>query len=76
MDFTECWSDTCSTVAIAARIGNIEILRSFINQKKAVDIPDNRGWKPLHEAAAISPSILCLEELLKHGILFCFKYII
>lgn len=67
MDFTECWTDTCSNVAIAARCGDIELLRLFLQQKKPVDVSDNRGWKPLHEAAALSPSILCVEELLKHG---------
>ncbi|XP_054711629.1 ankyrin repeat and SOCS box protein 3-like [Uloborus diversus] len=66
MDFTEQWSDTCSRVGHAARIGNRDSLLKLINLEKPVDVSDNRGWKPLHEAAALGPSLECLEALLKH----------
>ncbi|KAF8766407.1 Ankyrin repeat and SOCS box protein 3 like protein [Argiope bruennichi] len=67
MNFTEPWCDTCSTVGYAARLGNVDLLENLINEKKPVDVADNRGWRPLHEAAAASPTIDCLEMLLKYG---------
>ncbi|GFS40882.1 ankyrin repeat and SOCS box protein 3 [Nephila pilipes] len=67
MNFAESWSDTCSSVGYATREGNMNLLENLLKEKKPVDVADNRGWRPLHEAAAASPSIDCLEKLLKHG---------
>ncbi|KYO23584.1 hypothetical protein Y1Q_0002230 [Alligator mississippiensis] len=63
MDFTEAYSDRCSTVGLAAREGNIKILRKLIRQGYSVDVPDNRGWMPIHEAAAHNSSE-CLKLLI------------
>ncbi|MEQ2162119.1 hypothetical protein GOODEAATRI_016529 [Goodea atripinnis] len=52
MDFTECYEDTVSTVAAAARSGCRKRLRSLIQRGCSVDCRDNRGWNALHEAAA------------------------
>ncbi|XP_067119888.1 ankyrin repeat and SOCS box protein 3-like [Centruroides vittatus] len=66
MDFTEAWDDTCSYIGLAARIGNITEFRKLVEAGNPVDAPDNRGWRPLHEAAAEPKDLRCLEELLKH----------
>ncbi|NXT61055.1 ASB3 protein, partial [Chaetops frenatus] len=63
MDFTEAYSDRCSAVGLAAREGNIEILRELINRGYSVDVPDNRRWLPIHEAAAHNSSE-CLKLLI------------
>lgn len=67
MDFTESWNNTCSKIGHAARSGKVNLLNRYIKDKKPVDVADNRGWRPLHEAAAVSPTIECLDKLLKHG---------
>ncbi|NWR83020.1 ASB3 protein, partial [Furnarius figulus] len=63
MDFTEAYSDQCSAVGLAAREGNAEILRELIAQGYSIDVPDNRRWVPLHEAAARNSSE-CLRLLI------------
>ncbi|NXW62650.1 ASB3 protein, partial [Eurystomus gularis] len=63
MDFTEAYSDRCSAVGLAAREGNIEMLRKLIKQGYSIDVPDNRGWMPIHEAAAHNSSE-CLRQLI------------
>ncbi|KFP70703.1 PREDICTED: ankyrin repeat and SOCS box protein 3-like [Acanthisitta chloris] len=63
MDFTEAYSDRCSAVGLAAREGNVEILRKLINQGYSIDVPDNRRWVPIHEAAAHNSSE-CLKLLI------------
>ncbi|NXK87551.1 ASB3 protein, partial [Formicarius rufipectus] len=64
MDFTEAYSDRCSAVGLAAREGNTAILRELIQQGYSIDVPDNRRWLPLHEAAAHDSSE-CLRLLLR-----------
>ncbi|XP_064485814.1 ankyrin repeat and SOCS box protein 3-like [Ornithodoros turicata] len=66
MDFTEGWDDTCSTVGLAARSGNLTELRRLISEGRPVDVQDNRGWRPLHEAAAKGNDVGVVKELLKH----------
>ncbi|XP_014900411.1 ankyrin repeat and SOCS box protein 3 isoform X1 [Poecilia latipinna] len=63
MDFTECYEDTVSSVAAAARSGCRRRLRRLIHRGCSVDSRDNRGWNPLHEAAAAG-SKDCVEEIL------------
>ncbi|XP_035421313.1 ankyrin repeat and SOCS box protein 3 [Cygnus atratus] len=63
MDFTEAYSDRCSTVGLAAREGNVKMLRKLIKQGYSLDVPDNRGWMPIHEAAAHNSSE-CLRLLI------------
>ncbi|XP_054624477.1 ankyrin repeat and SOCS box protein 3-like isoform X2 [Dunckerocampus dactyliophorus] len=63
MDFTECYEDTVSSVAAAARVGCRRRLRRLIREGRSVDCPDNRGWTALHEAAAAG-SVGCLKEIL------------
>lgn len=67
MDFTEAWSDTCSTVGVAAKTGNLTQLQHLIGIGRPVDVHDNRGWRPLHEAAASGSSLEVLGVLLKHS---------
>ncbi|NXL84218.1 ASB3 protein, partial [Alectura lathami] len=64
MDFTEAYSDRCSAVGLAAREGNVKVLRKLIRQGYSLDVPDNRGWMPIHEAAAHNAS-KCLRLLIK-----------
>ncbi|NWH80756.1 ASB3 protein, partial [Piaya cayana] len=62
MDFTEAYSDRCSVVGLAVREGNVKMLRKLIKQGYSVDVQDNRGWMPIHEAAAHNVSE-CLRVL-------------
>lgn len=64
MDFTEAYSDRCSSVGHAARSGNVKCLQRLIKRGSSVDIPDNRGWMPIHEAAFHNSS-KCLRLLLQ-----------
>ncbi|KAM6407204.1 ankyrin repeat and SOCS box protein 3 isoform 1-T3 [Pluvialis apricaria] len=64
MDFTEAYSDRCSAVGFAAREGNVKMLRKLIKQGYSIDVPDNRGWVPIHEAAAHNSSE-CLRLLIR-----------
>ncbi|XP_006159078.1 ankyrin repeat and SOCS box protein 3 isoform X1 [Tupaia chinensis] len=63
MDFTEAYSDTCSAVGFAAREGNVKILRKLLKKGRSVDVSDNRGWMPIHEAAYHN-SVECLQMLI------------
>ncbi|XP_076402296.1 ankyrin repeat and SOCS box protein 3 isoform X8 [Peromyscus maniculatus bairdii] len=67
MDFTEAYSGTCSTVGLAARAGNVKILRKLLKKGRSVDVADNRGWMPIHEAAYHN-SVECLQMLIHTGI--------
>ncbi|KAG8123076.1 hypothetical protein E2320_018498 [Naja naja] len=51
MDFTEAYSDRCSAVGLAAREGNIKLLKKLVRKGYSVDVSDNRGWMAIHEAA-------------------------
>ncbi|XP_072713688.1 ankyrin repeat and SOCS box protein 3 isoform X1 [Ciconia boyciana] len=64
MDFTEAYSDRCSAVGLAARKGNVKMLRKLMKQGYSIDVPDNRGWVPIHEAAAHNSSE-CLRLLVR-----------
>uniref|UniRef100_A0A3B3XQT5 SOCS box domain-containing protein n=1 Tax=Poecilia mexicana TaxID=48701 RepID=A0A3B3XQT5_9TELE len=66
MDFTECYEDTVSSVAAAARSGCRRRLRRLIHRGCSVDSRDNRGWNPLHEAAAEGHQA-CVDLLLDNG---------
>ncbi|XP_023274698.1 ankyrin repeat and SOCS box protein 3-like [Seriola lalandi dorsalis] len=63
MDFTECYRDTVSSVAAAARAGCRKRVRRLIKRGCSVDCRDNRGWNALHEAAAAG-STECVLEIL------------
>ncbi|XP_069810879.1 ankyrin repeat and SOCS box protein 3 isoform X2 [Dendropsophus ebraccatus] len=63
MDFSEAYTDRCSTVGHAARRGDIKSLRKLIRGGSSVDVADNRGWMPLHEAA-FSDAARCLQLLI------------
>lgn len=63
MDFTECYGDTISSVAAAARSGCRKRVRRLIKRGFSVDCRDNRGWNALHEAAA-TRSKGCVQEIL------------
>ncbi|NWY04887.1 ASB3 protein, partial [Nothoprocta ornata] len=64
MDFTEAYSDRCSAVGLAAREGNVKMLRKLIKEGYSIDVPDNRGWMPIHEAA-VRNSGECLRLLIR-----------
>uniref|UniRef100_A0A3Q2E3Y5 Ankyrin repeat and SOCS box containing 3 n=1 Tax=Cyprinodon variegatus TaxID=28743 RepID=A0A3Q2E3Y5_CYPVA len=66
MDFTECYEDTVSSAAAAARSGCRRQLRRLIDRGCSVDGRDNRGWNPLHEAAAEGHQD-CVDLLLERG---------
>ncbi|XP_038666178.1 ankyrin repeat and SOCS box protein 3 isoform X4 [Scyliorhinus canicula] len=63
MDFSEAYSNTCSAVGFAARKGNVELLKTLIQKGHSLDIADNRGWCPIHEAAT-HKSVRCLRLLI------------
>ncbi|XP_037610100.1 ankyrin repeat and SOCS box protein 3 isoform X3 [Sebastes umbrosus] len=63
MDFTECYGDTVSSVAAAARSGCRKRVRRLIKRGFSVDCRDNRGWNALHEAAAAG-SKECVQDIL------------
>ncbi len=63
MDFTECYGDTVSSVAAAARSGCRKRVKRLIKRGFSVDSRDNRGWNALHEAAAAG-SEECVREVL------------
>ncbi|XP_056423996.1 ankyrin repeat and SOCS box protein 3 isoform X2 [Hyla sarda] len=63
MDFSEAYTDRCSTVGHAARRGDIKSLRRLIKNGSSVDVADNRGWMPIHEAA-FSDAAQCLQLLI------------
>lgn len=63
MDFTECYRDTVSSVAAAARSGCRKRVRRLIKRGFSVDCRDNRGWNALHEAAAAG-SKECVQDIL------------
>lgn len=62
MDFTECYGDTVSSVAAAARSGCRKRLRRLIKRGFSVDCRDNRGRNALHEAAAAG-SQECVQDI-------------
>uniref|UniRef100_A0AAY4EZN9 SOCS box domain-containing protein n=1 Tax=Denticeps clupeoides TaxID=299321 RepID=A0AAY4EZN9_9TELE len=73
MDFAECYQDTCSALALAARQGDARQVQRLLKLGYSGDVKDNRGWNALHEAAA-SGHLSCVEALLHHGAnpdLFC-----
>ncbi|XP_071317753.1 ankyrin repeat and SOCS box protein 3 [Trachinotus anak] len=63
MDFTECYGDTVSSVAAAARSGCRRRVRRLIKRGCSADCRDNRGWEALHEAAAAGAAE-CVQEIL------------
>ncbi|XP_026207570.1 ankyrin repeat and SOCS box protein 3 isoform X2 [Anabas testudineus] len=63
MDFTECYGDTVSGVAAAARSGCRKRVRRLLKRGCSVDCRDNRGWNALHEAAAAG-SKECVQDIL------------
>ncbi|XP_043910993.1 ankyrin repeat and SOCS box protein 3 [Protopterus annectens] len=64
MDFTEAYDDTCSTVGHVVREGNVKLLRRLIKQGRRVNVADNRGWMPIHEAASRN-TVGCLKLLIQ-----------
>ncbi|XP_059747424.1 ankyrin repeat and SOCS box protein 3 isoform X3 [Bos taurus] len=64
MDFTEAYADTCSTVGLAAREGNVKVLRKLLKKGRSIDVADNRGWMPIHEASYHN-SVECLRMLIR-----------
>lgn len=67
MDFTEVWSNTRSTVSVAVVSSDVVALKEMIDSGKPVDVQDNRGWRPLHEAVAAGCSVEVLDLLLNHA---------
>lgn len=63
MNFTECYENTVSSVAAAARTGSLKQVKRLIKRGFSADCRDNRGWNALHEAAAAG-SQECVRELL------------
>jgi len=66
MQFNEANPKAASCLGIAARVGDEEGVKSLLKRGRRIDIGDNRGWTPLHEAAAGS-KLGCLRLLLKKG---------
>uniref|UniRef100_A0A2D4Q4P1 SOCS box domain-containing protein n=2 Tax=Micrurus surinamensis TaxID=129470 RepID=A0A2D4Q4P1_MICSU len=64
MDFTEAYSDRCSAVGLAAREGNIKLLKKLIRKGYSIDVSDNRGWMAIHEAA-FQNTKKCLKFLIQ-----------
>ncbi|KAK2147854.1 hypothetical protein LSH36_534g01002 [Paralvinella palmiformis] len=66
MLFEETTCFPCSTVAQAARHGRLDEIERLVAEDHPVDVADNRGWRPIHEAAHGS-YIDCLQYLLEIG---------
>lgn len=64
MDFKETYDDTCSSVGIAARLGDLGRVQELVWHGSPTDVRDNRGWTPIHEAAFHGHSG-CLDFLLR-----------
>lgn len=67
MDFTEVWNNTRSTVSVAVMSSDVVALKEMIDSGKPVDVQDNRGWRPLHDAVAAGCSVEVLDLLLTHA---------
>ncbi|XP_045035607.1 ankyrin repeat and SOCS box protein 3 isoform X2 [Daphnia magna] len=67
MNFDENYPDSSSSVALAARAGNLETLKWLVShQGNSIESQDNRGWRPIHEAAYCDHAE-CLKFLLCHS---------
>jgi ankyrin repeat protein len=66
MQFNELYPLSSSSLGNAAREGNEKAVKIFLRSGQRVDIGDNRGWTPLHEAASAN-NTGCLHLLLKKG---------
>lgn len=66
MEFSEAWDNTCSTLGLASRNGDIKTLRTLLRAGLTVDVQDNRGWRPIHDAAG-SNHASCLKLVLKRS---------
>lgn len=55
---------TYSSVGVAARLGDLVGLQEMIWHGRPIDVFDNRGWSPIHEAA-YAGNTGCLEFLLR-----------
>uniref|UniRef100_A0A8C4WV58 Ankyrin repeat and SOCS box containing 3 n=1 Tax=Eptatretus burgeri TaxID=7764 RepID=A0A8C4WV58_EPTBU len=64
MNFSAPYQDSASSVALAARSGNAQLLRKLLRAQRPVDVCDNRSWRPLHEAAAAGYAA-CLKQLIR-----------
>ena len=64
MDFTERYPDSSSSVALAVRRGDVDSLRRLVERGKSLETRDNRGYRPIHEAAHWSQDD-CLKLLLE-----------
>ncbi|KAH9515107.1 hypothetical protein Btru_019246 [Bulinus truncatus] len=53
-----------ATVGVAARLGDLMGLQEMVWHGRPIDVFDNRGWSPLHEAA-FHGNTGCLEFLLR-----------
>lgn len=66
MQFNELYPQSSSSLGTAAREGNEKAVKIFLRSGQRVDIGDNRGWTPLHEAA-VANNTGCLRLLLQKG---------
>jgi ankyrin repeat protein len=66
MQFNEPYPLSSSALGIAAREGNEKAVKIYLRSGQRMDVGDNRGWTPLHEAAAAN-NTGCLRLLLKKG---------
>ncbi|GFO48299.1 ankyrin repeat and socs box protein 3 [Plakobranchus ocellatus] len=53
-----------ATVGVAARLGDLVAVQEMVWHGRPIDVFDNRGWSPIHEAA-YSGNTGCLEFLLR-----------
>lgn len=74
MDFTESYPDSSSSVALAVRRGDVDTLKRLIERGKSVEILDNRGYRPIHEAAYWNQGD-CLKLLLESIIAIVYQKI-
>ncbi|XP_069699618.1 ankyrin repeat domain-containing protein 29-like [Periplaneta americana] len=66
MQFNEANPLAASNLGVAARIGDEALVERLLRNGRRVDLGDNRGWTPIHEAAA-GDHINCLRLLLRRG---------
>jgi hypothetical protein len=71
MEFNEANPYAASRLALAARVGNENLVTKLLKKgslKKGspVELKDNRGWNAIHEAVGAN-QIGCLKLLLENG---------
>lgn len=67
MDFDQPWRGAVSRVSAAVLRGDLAQLRALLEAGASANSPDNRGWQPIHVAAACHRPRAFLRPLIGRG---------